>query len=64
MARPKTLRCGNAPESLSAAIFEWARQYDIRLDYSRPCKTQQNAYLERYNRTVRYECCRFSAPHG
>ncbi len=52
---PKAIRCDNGPEYLSAAIIEWARQYDIRLDYIQPGKPQQNAYVERFNRTVRYE---------
>ncbi|WP_244137468.1 IS3 family transposase, partial [Burkholderia pyrrocinia] len=53
--RPKAIRCDNGPEYLSAAIIEWARQYGIRLDYIQPGKPQQNAYVERFNRTVRYE---------
>ncbi|MGE1001458.1 IS3 family transposase [Ralstonia pseudosolanacearum] len=53
--RPKAIRCDNGPEYLSAAITEWARQYGIRLDYIQPGKPQQNAYVERFNRTVRYE---------
>ncbi|WP_123863484.1 IS3 family transposase [Burkholderia plantarii] len=53
--RPKAIRCDNGPEYLSAAIIEWARQYDIKLDYIQPGKPQQNAYVERFNRTVRYE---------
>lgn len=47
--RPKAIRCDNGPEYLSAAIIEWARQYDIRLDYIQPGKPQQNAYVERFN---------------
>ncbi|MCG1046299.1 MULTISPECIES: IS3 family transposase [Mycetohabitans] len=53
--RPKAIRCDNGPEYLSATITEWARQYGIRLDYIQPGKPQQNAYVERFNRTVRYE---------
>ncbi len=53
--KPKAIRCDNGPEYLSAAITEWARQYGIRLDYIQPGKPQQNAYVERFNRTVRYE---------
>ncbi len=36
--RPKAIRCDNGPEYLSAAIIEWARQYDIKLDYIQPGK--------------------------
>ncbi|MBR8279058.1 transposase family protein [Burkholderia vietnamiensis] len=53
--RPKAIRCDNSPDYLSAAITERARQYGITLDYMRPGKPQQNAYVERFNRTVRYE---------
>jgi putative transposase len=53
--RPRAIRCDNGPEYLSAAITEWARQYDIRLDYIQPGKPQQNAYVERFKWTVRYE---------
>lgn len=51
--RPRAIRCDNGPEYLSAAITEWARQYDIRLDYIQPGKPQQNAYVERLDRAVR-----------
>ncbi|MCF2133409.1 MULTISPECIES: IS3 family transposase [Mycetohabitans] len=53
--RPKAIRCDNRPEYLSATITEWARQYGIKLDYIQPGKPQHNAYVERFNRTVRYE---------
>jgi len=53
--RPKAIRCDNGPEYLSAAIIEWARQYGIRLDYIQPGKPDQNAYIERFNRSYRTE---------
>ncbi len=37
------------------ALMNWAEQRGIRLDYIRPGKPQQNAYIECYNRTVRYD---------
>ena len=43
------------PEYLSAAIVSWALRSGIRLEYIQPGKPQQNAYVERFNRTVRYE---------
>lgn len=52
--RPLAIHCDNGPEYLSSAIVEWAAQADIRLEYIQPGKPQQNAYVERFNRTVRY----------
>jgi putative transposase len=48
-------RCDNRPGYLSEAIQGWARSNDIRLEHIQPGKPQQNAYVERYNRTVRYD---------
>ncbi len=33
----------------------WAEKHGIRLERIQPGKPQQNAYVERYNRTVRYD---------
>jgi putative transposase len=53
--KPQALRCDNGPEYVSAALTTWAEQRGIRLEYIQPGKPQQNAYIERYNRTVRYD---------
>ncbi len=52
---PKVLRCDNGPEYVSAILIEWANRKVIRMEYIQPGKLQQNAYVERFNRTVRYE---------
>lgn len=52
---PRAIRCDNGPEYISGALLAWARKRTIRIDYIQPGKPQQNAYIERYNRTVRYE---------
>ena len=39
-------------------MINWAEKSGIVLTYIQPGKPQQNAYLERYNRTVRQEWLR------
>ena len=53
--QPKAIRCDNGPEYISGALREWAARRAIRMDYIQPGNPQQNAYIERYNRTVRYD---------
>ena len=52
---PKEIRCDNGPEYVSARVQNWAKRRGIRLAYTQPSKPQQNSYVERYNRTVRYD---------
>ncbi|GEM_PF-21943 len=51
---PKAIRCDNGPEYISGALQAWAQNRSISLEYIQPGRPQQNAYIERYNRTVRY----------
>ncbi len=53
--RPAVIRCDNGPEYISAALQGWANKRGIRIEYIQPGNPQQNAYVERFNRTVRYE---------
>jgi len=53
--KPAAIRCDNGPEYISGALQAWAKKRGINLDYIQPGKPQQNAYIERYNRTVRYD---------
>lgn len=53
--KPLTIRSDNGPEYISSTLANWARSQGIKLDYIQPGKPQQNAYIERYNRTVRYD---------
>ena len=53
--KPQAIRCDNGPVNISGLIQAWADRQGIRLDYIQPGKPQQNAYVERFNRTVRYE---------
>jgi putative transposase len=54
-SRPNKIRCDNGPEYVSAALLSWASRRDIQVEFIQPGKPQQNAYVERYNRTVRYD---------
>jgi len=53
--KPKAIRCENGPEYISETLAKWACHHGIRLAFIQPGKPQQNAYVERYNRTVRHE---------
>lgn len=53
--KPDAIRCDNGPEYLSGALVTWANQQQITLMYIQPGKPTQNAYVERFNRTVRHE---------
>lgn len=53
--KPKSIRCDNGPEYISKLLAQWAEQNKIKLLFIQPGKPQQNAYVERYNRTVRYD---------
>jgi putative transposase len=53
--RPSSIRCDNGPEYISKLLRRWAEKTSIKLLFIQPGKPQQNAYVERYNRTVRYD---------
>jgi len=52
--KPDRLRCDNGPEFISQELKCWADRHDIQLEIIQPGNPQQNAYVERYNHTVRY----------
>jgi len=53
--KPQAIRCDNGPEYISDHLQSWAKKRNIALNYIQPGNPQQNAYVERYNRTVRYD---------
>ena len=53
--KPKQIRCDNGPEYISTKLIAWGKKHGINIMYIQPGKPQQNAYVERYNRTVRYD---------
>ena len=53
--RPRAIRCDNGPELTSEAFTAWCHEQDIELRFIQPGKPDQNAYIERFNRTYREE---------
>jgi putative transposase len=53
--KPQTIRVDNGPKYISGTLMTWAEKHGVRLEHIQPGKPQQNAYIERYNRTVRGE---------
>ena len=53
--KPDGIRNDNGPEYISAELAAWAEKHAIRLHFIQPGNPQQNAYIERFNRTVRHE---------
>jgi putative transposase len=52
--KPRVIRCDNGPEYISHALLAWAKKLQIRIEHIQPGQPQQNAYVERYNQTMRY----------
>ena len=52
---PEVLRVDNGPELLSDVFVEWMSDNGVFIDYIEPGKPNQNAYIERFNRTYRTE---------
>jgi putative transposase len=52
---PRALRCDNGPELISEALRGWAERRAVALHHIQPGKPNQNAYIERFNRTYRRE---------
>jgi putative transposase len=52
---PEVLRTDNGPEFLGQAFTAWAKDAGMAIQYIQPGKPNQNAYVERFNRTYRDE---------
>lgn len=52
---PSGIRCDNGPEFLSETFVTWCAEHGITIHYIQPGKPNQNAFIERYNRTLRNE---------
>jgi len=46
----------NGPEFISKNLDHWAYENGVELDFSRPGKPTDNAFIESFNRSFRDEC--------
>lgn len=53
---PKTIRVDNGSEFISRDMDLWAYQRGVTLDFSRPGKPTDNAFIEAFNSKLRSEC--------
>ena len=54
--KPQTIRVDNGPEFISRSLDLWAYSSGVKLDFSRPGKPTDNAFIESFNGWLRDEC--------
>jgi putative transposase len=54
--KPGRIFLDNGPEFISKALDLWGYQAGVTLDFSRPGKPTDNAYIESFNGSFRDEC--------
>ena len=54
--KPETIRVDNGPEFTSKKLDQWAYINGVGLDFSRPGKPTDNAFIEAFNGRLREEC--------
>jgi len=53
---PRTIRVDQGSELISRDMDLWAYRHDVTLDFSRPGKPTDNAFIEAFNGRFRAEC--------
>ncbi|WES87822.1 IS3 family transposase [Dickeya fangzhongdai] len=56
---PLKMRMDNGPELVSLTLAQWAEEHGVALEFIKPGKPTQNAFIERFNRTYRTEILDF-----
>jgi len=54
--KPRTICVNNGPEFISKSLDWWAYFNGVKLDFSRPGKPTDNAFIESFNGKLRDEC--------
>ena len=53
---PEKIVCDNGPELTSKAMFFWAKERNIKLQFIQPGKPTQNPFVESFNGKFREYC--------
>jgi len=53
--KPAAIRCDNGPEFCAQAFVDWCEERGIDIRYIQPGKPNQNAFIERFNKSYRDE---------
>jgi putative transposase len=53
---PRSIKVDNGPEFISRDLDKWAYENKVTLDFSRPGKPIDNAFIESFNGSFRDEC--------
>src|SRR5215216_1347622 len=53
---PQTIKVDNGSEFISKALDAWAHHHGVKLEFSRPGKPTDNAFIESFNGRLRQEC--------
>lgn len=56
---PLKMQMDNGLELISLTLAQWAEEHGVMLEFIKPDKPTQNAYIERFNRTYRTEILDF-----
>lgn len=56
---PLMMRMDNEPELISLTLAQWAEDHGVMLEFIKPGKLMQNAFIERFNRTYWSEILNF-----